>query len=47
MSFIIYKLDELGEVSFGMLKLGEKGEVSFKYTSWVSLVNELWNIAVG
>ena len=29
MSFRIYKLGELGEVSFGMLKLGELGEVTF------------------
>ena len=29
MSFRIYKLGELGEVSLGVLKLGELGEVSF------------------
>ena len=29
MIFKIYKLGELGEVSFGMLKLGELGEGSF------------------
>ena len=27
MSFRIYELGELGEVSFGMLKLGELGEL--------------------
>ena len=30
MSFIIFKLGELGEESFGMLKLGELGEVRFR-----------------
>ena len=34
MIFRIYKLGELGEMSFGMLNLGELGEM--ENTSWVS-----------
>ena len=37
-SFRIYKLYGLGEVSFGMMKLGELGEVSFRIYKWCALV---------
>ena len=40
------KLDELGEVSFGMLKLGELGEASFGMLK-LGKLGELWNIQVG
>ena len=43
MSFGIYMLGELGEVSFGMLKLGELGELSFG----IYMLGELDKVSFG